>query len=194
MQRKLLNENHFYYVYSDGHIENANGHIMKLYSDKAGYCSIVINGKRFLIHRLVARAFISNYSDNMQVHHVDGNRADNRVENLMCLTAKEHQHIHKQKYEAEKICCICGKRFTPSPTKRKSAQTCSRECFIKLAKARASNRKVRIVQCDLDGKIIKEWESARDCQNETGFYESNINKCCNGHIKTYKGYKWCYSH
>ena len=29
-------ENHFYYVYSDGHIENANGHIMKLYSDKAG--------------------------------------------------------------------------------------------------------------------------------------------------------------
>ena len=30
------------------------------------------------------------------VHHVNGNSADNRIENLMVLTHKEHGQIHKQ--------------------------------------------------------------------------------------------------
>ena len=29
--------------------------------------------------------------------------------------------------------------------------------------------------------------------NETGYCESNINKCCNGKIKSYKGYIWTYA-
>lgn len=27
----------------------------------------------------------------------------------------------------------------------------------------------------------------------TGFFESNINKCCNGKIESYKGYVWRYA-
>ena len=38
--------------------------------------------------------------------------------------------------------------------------------------------------------MIKEWDSARDVQNDLGYFESNINKCCKNKIKTAYGYKW----
>lgn len=49
------------------------------------------------------------------------------------------------------------------------------------------------MKMDIDGKEIKTWDSARDIQNSTGYFESNINKCCNGKIRSYKGYKWKYA-
>lgn len=57
----------------------------------------------------------------------------------------------------------------------------------------AEKRKRPILQINANGEIVKIWKSARDCQNETGYFESNVNKCCNGVIKTYKGYVWEYA-
>lgn len=31
------------------------------------------------------------------------------------------------------------------------------------------------------------------CKSKQVFFESNINKCCNGRIKSYKGYVWRYA-
>ena len=63
--------------------------LLKLNTDKNGYLcvGITVNGKRKLkkIHRLVAKAFLSDYSDSIQVNHKDENKANNIVTNLeMC--------------------------------------------------------------------------------------------------------------
>jgi len=43
-----------------------------------------------LVHRLVAEAFIGPIPSGMQVNHLNGNRSDNRVENLEIVTSSEN--------------------------------------------------------------------------------------------------------
>lgn len=77
-----------------------------LYS-KSGYYYVQIGGKNYLIHRLVASAFIKPLKRgdrSLQVHHINEDKSDNRVENLQILTMQEHQHLHKQIYPMIKKC------------------------------------------------------------------------------------------
>ena len=101
-------------------------------------------------------------------------------------------YMHKQKYPLTKQCVICGKEFTPDKTKRKRQQVCSSECWHEIVKIKARMNKRPINQYTSNGVLVKQWDSARDVQNELGYFESNINKCCNGVIHTYKGYVWKY--
>ena len=193
MKKLALDNGRIVYVSDDGSIYNEKHMVLKQQIDRIGYASISIRRKRYLVHRLVAMAFICSLDNGKQVHHINGNKEDNRVENLEVLTTEEHQHLHKQIYPTTKICEICGKEFTPNPTKRKSAKTCSYQCWLQITKTGAEKRKRSVAQIDMNGNIVKVWNSARDIQNETGFFESNINKCCNGVIKSYKGYIWSYA-
>ena len=170
--------------------------ILKPVKHKNGYLFVSLRGKEkmfiYAIHRLVAQAFLFNFSDDKQVHHINEDITDNTVENLCVMTVSEHMFIHKQKYPKKKICVICGKEFIPDPTNRKNALVCSFSCKCKRLKNRAAERKKPVIQLALDGTFIKEWDSARDCQNETGFNETKICACCKNMRKTHKGYKWQY--
>ena len=54
--------------------------------------------KNFLIHRLVAEAFIENVNDLPQVNHIDENKLNNRVENLEWCSAKYNSNYGEHNY------------------------------------------------------------------------------------------------
>lgn len=52
----------------------------------AGYLRL---GSR-LMHRVVAACWLDNFAPDKQVHHINGDKTDNRADNLECLTQTEH--------------------------------------------------------------------------------------------------------
>ena len=51
-------------------------------------------GKSFLVHRLVADAFIKPLEPGEQVDHINGTHGDNRANNLRVLKMIEHARMH----------------------------------------------------------------------------------------------------
>ena len=71
--------------------------IRKQYITKQGYARIQLhNGekiKAFLVHRIVAQAFLDNESNKPDINHINGIKNDNNIENLEWCTKSENQ-IH----------------------------------------------------------------------------------------------------
>ena len=49
-----------------------------------------------------------------------------------------------------------------------------------------------VIQCDLQGKSLKEWESIRSASKELNIEERNISACCRGKRNKAGGYIWKY--
>ena len=67
---------------------------LKHWIDKKGYHYVDLrnNNKRtrFLVHRLVALFFLDNLNNKPQINHIDGDKSNNKLENLEWNTAKEN--------------------------------------------------------------------------------------------------------
>lgn len=71
------------------------GKLLKTETIVEGYQRIVLMKeaikKRYMCHRLVAQEFVPNPDNKPYVNHINGNKADNRAENLEWVTQSENE-------------------------------------------------------------------------------------------------------
>ena len=149
-----------------GQIMDTKTKIMSPYLTGRGYYSVTLSKdgetKRKYIHRLVAEAFIPNYEHKTQIDHIDGNKTNNKKENLRWCTNSENQ-------------------LNPITSKKKSATRTGKEC-PKLF--------VPIVAIDEEKNVIH-FKSFKEAE-QYGFDKSNIHKVLKGEYNQHKGYRWMY--
>ena len=56
----------------------------------------IVKHKTLTVHRLMAKTFLDDYSDTLNVNHINGIKTDNRIENLEMVT---HSENIKKRYE-----------------------------------------------------------------------------------------------
>ena len=100
---KVIKDYPDYAITRDGEVCNLKtNRKLKPYKDRTGYICLNITRRsskiHFKIHRLVAVAYIDNINNYPQVNHINGIKADNRVENLEWCTPSQnikHAFINK---------------------------------------------------------------------------------------------------
>ena len=102
-----------YQVSTLGRIKSFHRKKEKILSETRGngeyyMASLLDNGRRLQIsvHRLVALTFLSNFENKKIVNHINGNKLDNRLENLEWTTQKENLNYYWAKNHSDK-CCVC---------------------------------------------------------------------------------------
>jgi hypothetical protein len=81
------------------------------------------------------------------------------------------------------------------PTSKKGKSDGPKSGVSKAHKARKSpndNKGKKILQCDLDGNVIKEWENAVKAAEYIGIHNESIRQCLIGKCKSSAGYVWKY--
>lgn len=91
---------------------------LKPFKNQAGYMRVILfkngRGKNFLVHRLVAEAYIENDSPDIktQINHIDGNKEHNWIRNLEWCTPKENMKhaadsgLRAKTYNCKRVHCV----------------------------------------------------------------------------------------
>lgn len=109
-----------------------------------GYVRIKMGpGDWQLEHRVVAEREIGRpIRDDENVHHLNGDRADNRPENLVVVDEVEHQHMHEWHLRSNRVlktCDRCGNDYRVKLSKAEESRYCSNSC--RLTALHEGNRK-----------------------------------------------------
>lgn len=140
-----------FYVDPFGNVTDINGNPVKIYHYPNEYDAFMVrrpDGSPTIlrVHQAVAMTYSPVWFDGCVVHHIDGNKFNNCINNLKCETMQEHSRHHMQKYfDTIKQCQVCGTWFVWTPTQQQSYHTglnaglprfitCSRSCASRLSR------------------------------------------------------------
>lgn len=145
-----------------------------LWKNTSGYTYVTVCNdwikKNFIVHRLVAKSFIENHWNKPQVNHIDGNKENNRVENLEWVTASENQ-LHSRNVLNNKVAFQ-----TNHPDKWKF--------WIN------NRHSKKVDQYTKDWTFIKTWDSMMDIQRELWIKQWIISDVCRWRNKTCRQFIW----
>ena len=141
------------------------------------YRKIKVNGKSRDLHRHIMEEHLGReLSRNEVVHHIDGNAFNNDLSNLMLLTRAEHAELHEKAGDYDNRNSV-------------QAKSKARESSRRYWSTHVGKDSKRIAMCDVDGNIIKTFDSAYRTRLE-GFDHHHVSACCLGKRKTHKGFCW----
>lgn len=133
--------------------KEAKGKILSNTNKKGGYFSIILSKgdkvKSTRIHRLVAEAFIPNPDKLTQVHHKDGNKQNNHIENLEWISERQHHFITRKQ--------------NPNAIRG-------------LVKFNKFIRPKKIQQYSLNGELLAEYNNGTEAHLKTGVCARNIHQ------------------
>ena len=178
--------------------------------------------KRCYAHRLVAQAFIPNPQNKKEVNHIDGNKANNYIDNLEWATSSENKQ-HAIEYELRKFQHVfCFNKDKELVAEYLSINDAARAAQIsvsliqqevnkdikalsggfywsyekqlnKVIEYKNTGKAKKVNQYDRNGKFIMSYPSTGIAAKALNCNHSHIGECCRGKIRTYKGYIWRYA-
>lgn len=96
----------YYQISSHGRVRNTKTNkILTGDVNNIGYKRIILYSpikQRYFIHRLVAEHFCDGYQENLVVNHIDGNKQNNKAENLEWVTHSQND-LHAFKTKLRKV-------------------------------------------------------------------------------------------
>lgn len=141
------------------------GKILTPRPNKRGYMWVVLVGKNYAVHRLVAQTFIPNPNNYPIVNHKDENPSNNCVENLEWCDAKYN--------------CNYG------TANKRRGETLGYDKDNPYSKS--------VLQYTKEGVLIKKWDSQAEAARQLGVRQGNISSCCMGLRCTAYGFIWKYA-
>ena len=138
-----------------------------------------------------------------------------RIEDLVVMTRDEHSRLHNKgkklsektrnklsvvnkgkkrtKEQRNKLSAVNKGKKHSEETKKKMSEAHTGKTLSEEHKQKLINANKRpVAQYNLDGQLIKIWDSAMQAEKE-GFNQGNIAKVCRGKRKHHKGYVWKYA-